>query len=431
MNVEHQHRAAHDLSLDLLDDADLVLMVRGGDSDAYAALFDRYVYSGRRLARHLGQRDEADDVVSEAFARIFDLLQRGKGPDDAFRAYLFTTIRHECGRRAKAEKRVVPTDDDAKIDSAVPFGGGELDDFEKTAVRAAYESLPPRWRTVLWHLDVEGRKPSELAELLDMKPNSVSALVYRARGGLRDAYLQQHVGTGGDLAQACGETRRLMASVVRRTASTRDQERVHAHLDGCAACMGAYIDLEDVNREVGAVAPVLGLVAGSSSVATGSLLAAAKSFLVGAATVAAVAAGTVTVVSVTAPGDQPSAPVAVRVQAQEVPSAASVAPPASTGPTSTPRSQATAPDSADEPVASKAEPSTAAPDPVAPAAKVPTPAPEPERTRPDIAVDVPTVIDRKTAVLKDALAPVAPVVDPVVDGVKDTLDGVGGLLGGR
>ncbi len=172
--------------LDELDDGQLITMARDGHQDAFGVLFARYSYAGRRLARHLGQGEDADDVVSEAFAQILDLLRRGKGPDRAFRAYLFTSIRHESGRRAKARQRVMPTDDDAQIDTAVPFGNGQLDQFEKTAVRAAYESLPDRWRTVLWHLDVEGRKPHELGPLMDLTPNSVSALVYRARAGLRD-----------------------------------------------------------------------------------------------------------------------------------------------------------------------------------------------------------------------------------------------------
>lgn len=241
-----------ELPLAELDDGALLSMARSGHQAAYAALFERYSYAAHRLARHLGQKEDSDDVVSEAFAQVLDLIGRGKGPERAFRAYLFTTVRHECGRRAKARKRVIPTDDEQQIDSSVPFGNGELEDFERSAVRAAYESLPARWRTVLWHLDVEGRKPHELGPALELSANSVSALVYRARAGLREAYLQQHLKDEGPSDSAiCAAHRATLSGFVRGSLPVRDRERTHAHLESCQDCMAAYLDLQDVNRSVG------------------------------------------------------------------------------------------------------------------------------------------------------------------------------------
>ncbi len=191
-----------ELSLDDLDDAELLALARRDHDEAYAALFTRHSYAAHRLARHLGHREEAEDIVAESFAQVLDLFRRGKGPERAFRAYLFTTVRHEAGRRAKARQRVMPTDDERQIDSIVPFGGGHLEEFEQAAIRGAYESLPARWRTVLWHLDVEGRKPQELGPMLKLTPNSVSALAYRARSALREAYLRQHINHEGPAASA-------------------------------------------------------------------------------------------------------------------------------------------------------------------------------------------------------------------------------------
>ena len=157
-----------DLSLDDLDDAELLALARRDHDEAYAALFRRHSYAAHRLARHLGHREESEDIVAESFAQVLDLFRRGKGPERAFRAYLFTTVRHEAGRRAKARQRVMPTDDERQIDSVVPFGNGRLEGFEQAAVRGAYESLPERWRAVLWHLDVEGRKPQEIGPILKL-----------------------------------------------------------------------------------------------------------------------------------------------------------------------------------------------------------------------------------------------------------------------
>lgn len=239
-------------SLEDLETSELLVMARSGNQSAYTTLYDRYAYPALRLARHLGMREDAEDIVSESFARIIDLVGRGKGPTSNFRSYLFTTVRHEAGARAKARSRVLPTDDETQIDTAVPFGDNQLDSFERTTIRAAYESLPERWQTVLWRLDVEGHKPQDLAEALDMSPNSVSALVYRARSGLRQAYLQQHVATPrSDSSRACAETRKRLPAFLQRTASARELHKTYAHLSACDDCMSAYTQLEATGAEIG------------------------------------------------------------------------------------------------------------------------------------------------------------------------------------
>lgn len=244
-------------SLDELDDGQLLALVRQGSHDAYAMLFARYRYPARRLARHLGLKDDSEDVVSESFAKILGVLRRGKGPDTAFRAYLFAAIRHESARRAKLRQRIVPTDDTQQIDRVVVLGDGGLDGFERTTIRAAYESLPKRWRTVLWQLEVEGLKPLELAPLLELSPNSISALAYRARSGLREAYLQQHVNTAGPVGDdSCRRIRSTMASFVRHTMSRRYHDEICAHLEGCPVCREVHLDLLEVNQHVGGGAAV-------------------------------------------------------------------------------------------------------------------------------------------------------------------------------
>ena len=180
----------------LINDVELCDLVRSGSSDAFAELFKRYRHPSLRLARYYSSAVDPDDVVSEVFAQVLSQLQRGSGPDSAVRAYIFTAVRREVWKRARAVKRVVPTDNPALIDRPVPFEDGGIDTSERDRVRAAFQSLPKRWRSVLWYLEVEGRKPRELAAVLGMKPNGVSALVYRARAGLRKAYESQNPGRG-------------------------------------------------------------------------------------------------------------------------------------------------------------------------------------------------------------------------------------------
>ena len=95
----------------------------------------------------------------------------------------------------------------------MPFTDTAVAGFEGGAAAKAFASLPERWQMVLWHLEVENQKPADIAPLLGMSANSVSALAYRAREGLRQAFLNMH---SGDLvSEDCRETNDLLGGYVR------------------------------------------------------------------------------------------------------------------------------------------------------------------------------------------------------------------------
>lgn len=243
-----------ELGVDELDDHQLIDLARDGSPGAYAELYHRYSYVALRLARHLSPQSDAEDIVAEAFAQVWAQLRKGNGPREAFRSYLLATVRHESGRRAKLRQRVQPTDDERRLDSAEDFVDPAVHAFENDAVRAAFESLNERWRQVLWSLDVEGRKPQEVADALGIRANTVSALAYRARAALREAYVQHHLGDAAhEGADDCTAARALMAGAARDTLSRRDRTTFDTHLDECASCVGLYLEIGEVSSSVAGV----------------------------------------------------------------------------------------------------------------------------------------------------------------------------------
>src|SRR3546814_12492326 len=86
-------------------DADLIDLSRAGDSEAFGELWRRHYVSGVSVARSITSTFDADDLVQEAFSRIFQSVRRGGGPTGSFRAYLFTSIRNTAADwgRARAE----------------------------------------------------------------------------------------------------------------------------------------------------------------------------------------------------------------------------------------------------------------------------------------------------------------------------------------
>ncbi len=255
-------------TLDERGDAELISAVRAGDVGAYGELFSRHVAAARRLARQLVPAGDVDDLVSEAFAKVLGVLQRGGGPDLAFRAYLLTAVRRLHVDRIRANARVQSADDLTPFDPGVPFRDTAVEGFENAAAARAFASLPERWQLVLWHTEVEGHRPADVAPLLAMSPNAVSALAYRAREGLRQAYLSMHAADVDD--DACERTRAELGGYVRGGLSRRDAARVEQHLQRCRPCTALYLELTEVNSGLRALlAPMLLGSAATAYVAAG------------------------------------------------------------------------------------------------------------------------------------------------------------------
>lgn len=244
-------------------DAELISAVRGGDVEAYGVLFERHADAARRLSRQLVSAGDADDLVSEAFVKVLAVLQRGGGPDIAFRAYLLTAVRRLRVDRIRATSKLHTTDDMEMFDPGVPFRDTTIEGFENAAAARAFASLPERWQLVLWHTEVEDQKPSDIAPLLGMSPNSVSALAYRAREGLRQAFLNEHV-TEIE-GETCRWTHDHLGPYIRNGLARRDVTKVDRHLEECRPCAGIYLELVEVNSNLGAI--IGPLLLGSAAVA--------------------------------------------------------------------------------------------------------------------------------------------------------------------
>jgi RNA polymerase sigma factor (sigma-70 family) len=253
----------------LVSDADLITAIRAGDMDAYGELYQRHVTAAQSLARQLVRGPaEVDDVVAETFSKVLDLMRRGGGPQDAFRPYLLTAVRRVAYDRHRGERKNVVTDEIEAYDPGQPFIDPAVAGLERSLIAKAFLSLPERWRAVLWHTEIEGAKPADVAPLLGLTANGVAALAYRAREGLRQAYLQMHL--SGVTRQECRPVVDKLGAFVRGGLSAREAKVVSDHLDGCSDCRAVYAELADVNVGLrGIVAPIfLGPVAAAYIAAT-------------------------------------------------------------------------------------------------------------------------------------------------------------------
>ena len=176
-------------------ESELIGRVRAGDPEAMAVLYERYRDSGLRFTRSLmaGAQD-AEDVFHDGFTKTVGAIRNGHGPTDVFGPYLNTSIRSVAMTFWKKSGRERPAPEKDLDPGPVEDPGLEtvLSVSEHERVAAAMRSLPERWRTVLWHAEILGKRPREIAPVLGIEANAVSALLIRARTGLRAAYGHQN-----------------------------------------------------------------------------------------------------------------------------------------------------------------------------------------------------------------------------------------------
>ncbi len=249
-------------------DADLVLRTRSGDAAAFGELWRRHYPSGMSVARSITSSIDPDDLVQESYTRIYQAIVKGGGPNGSFRAYLFTSIRNTAAAwgRSRRESAIDELDSVADPDSTDQAANEALD---RSLTAQAFRSLPSRWQEVLWYTEIEQMKPQEAATLLGMKAGAVSQLAFRAREGLREAWIQAHLRSAA-AGSDCQWTIEHLGAYSRGNLSNRDHNRLEQHLEECARCMIVAAEAKDVSKRLALVLLplVLGITGSAGYLAT-------------------------------------------------------------------------------------------------------------------------------------------------------------------
>lgn len=229
-------------------DEELLRACRHGDTEQFALLWDRHRKAGIVAARSLAPGLDPDDLVSSAYLKIFELVKDGRGPQGAFRPYLYQVIKTIAADRLRSpESATADLDEVPDLHEAGPW---EDNAFDLNAVAAAFATLAPRWQAALWYTEVEQMPPREAAKLLGISANSTSALAARAREALKSAWVEAHVSR--ELAEAeCQQTLERLQRYQRGKLTAGASREVAAHLDVCDDCAKAAAEFSTLNQQLG------------------------------------------------------------------------------------------------------------------------------------------------------------------------------------
>jgi RNA polymerase sigma-70 factor, ECF subfamily len=174
------------------DDRRLITDALNGETTAFGCLVERYqsrLYAA--LVQLVSNREEAEDLMQEAFVHAFVKLETFRG-DSAFFTWLYRiayNLTIDFRRRRRAETvldrtQILPTNE--PLDTA-ESAQQRLERSERAEqLYLALDSLESDRRDILILRDIEGFSYQEVARILDLPIGTVRSRLHRARMELRE-----------------------------------------------------------------------------------------------------------------------------------------------------------------------------------------------------------------------------------------------------
>lgn len=180
--------------VELDSDAALVRRARNGEYSAFEELFERYRTLVFRFAYQMvPRRDDAEDIVQEAFVRAYQNLDKYR--DEAkFTTWLLRIVTNLCTDQARMSTRRQALEQQEAAGALDWMTTGTIDDpvqnleadRRRQALRRALSALPAHHRSVIVLRDIEEREYTDIAAILGCTVGGAKLRVLRARRALKD-----------------------------------------------------------------------------------------------------------------------------------------------------------------------------------------------------------------------------------------------------
>lgn len=187
-------------SVSQLNDTDekIIQDIRGGNPRRYGALVDRHKDRAMTLAVRLtGDREEAEELVQDAFVRAYNNLEQFRG-EAKFGTWFYRILYNLCMTRVTRRRPKVDTLDvhDEHVSHSLALiseDSSTLERMEETELQEmialAIENLPEKYKTPVTLFYVQEMSYDEIAEVLKLPVGTVKTNLFRGRSLLRESVL--------------------------------------------------------------------------------------------------------------------------------------------------------------------------------------------------------------------------------------------------
>ena len=170
------------------EDHELLALVRQGSHPAFAALVHRHTDRYYRLAfRYLQNREAAEDVVQDAFLKLWENPSRWQ-PDknSKFTTWFYRVVVNLCLDWRKRKRPLELTDNMAFVDERETAAQAMLRHEEQQILEQEIAALPERQRTALNLCFDEGVSNQEAADIMGVNLKALQSLLMRAKTTLKE-----------------------------------------------------------------------------------------------------------------------------------------------------------------------------------------------------------------------------------------------------
>jgi RNA polymerase sigma-70 factor, ECF subfamily len=170
-----------------LDDESLICQIQEGSHEAFAIIINRHSNRFYRIAyRFVSSKDDAEDIVQEAFLKLWNrpnLWNPGKGAK--FTTWFYRVVINLCFDHRK-RKKLIKLSEDIEFADENPGPDVLYDVHQKQALleRLIHE-LPKRQQLAVNLCFYEGVSNNEAAQIIGVKVKALQSLVMRAKTTLK------------------------------------------------------------------------------------------------------------------------------------------------------------------------------------------------------------------------------------------------------
>lgn len=174
-----------------IDDSQLWDDLRAGKKSALKVIYDQEFQYLFNYGRKIFQRTElVEDSIHDLFVEIWQ-RHDSLGPTDSIRRYLATSLRRKIVSVLKKESKsqsvdsfdTIPFDVELAIDEVII--AQELNEEQAAQLKRAFEKLTAKQKEILYLRFYQGLDYEQIADVLDMKYQSLRNAVSRAIKNLR------------------------------------------------------------------------------------------------------------------------------------------------------------------------------------------------------------------------------------------------------
>ncbi len=152
-----------------------------GDSDAFAQLIELNTQSMYKVARAYFTNDaDIADAMSETILISFEKISTLRNPE-CFKTWLTRILLNQCNQMIREKNREVAAAEFSDIMD-------ESSQYALLEFKELLNQMDEKYRIVLVLYYVEGFKIKEIAELLDIKENTVKTRLKRGKASLKKEY---------------------------------------------------------------------------------------------------------------------------------------------------------------------------------------------------------------------------------------------------